>query len=92
MIKKSVETEEEYNTVTDDTPNGSSSSEDPLQQLDWLGTATVTPWIEKGLLRRQFRGYFLAYRLDGFPIYLSVQSPPPSVPQFEKGIIVRLIT
>ena len=43
MIKKEVETEEEYNTVTDDTPNGESSSEDPLQQLDWLGTATVTP-------------------------------------------------
>lgn len=49
MIKKSVETEEEYNTVTDDTPNGESSSEDPLKQLYWLGTATVTPLIEKGL-------------------------------------------
>ena len=49
MIKKSVETEKEYNTITDDTPNGESSSEDPLKQLYWLGTATVTPLIEKGL-------------------------------------------
>jgi len=49
MIKKSVETEQEYNTVTDDKPNGESSSADPLKQLYWLGTATVTPLIEKGL-------------------------------------------
>ena len=49
MIKKSVKTKEEYNTITDDTPNGESSSEDPLKQLYWLGTTTVTPLIEKGL-------------------------------------------
>ncbi|GFS28378.1 hypothetical protein Acr_00g0001420 [Actinidia rufa] len=85
-----VETEEEYNTVTDDTPNGESSSEDPLQQLDWLGTATVTPLIEKGLLRPAADLEFpvIAYRLYGSPVYQSVHSPTALAPQFEKGILV----
>lgn len=44
MIKKSVETEEEYNTVTDDTPNGESSSEDPLQQAPQQNFSFPVPW------------------------------------------------
>ena len=46
MIKKSIETEEEYNIVTNDKPS-ESSTEDLLKQLYWLGT--VTPRIEKVL-------------------------------------------
>lgn len=83
MIKKSVETEEEYNIVTDDTPNGVSSSEDPLQQLDWLGTATVTPLISVDF-GSDLEFPVMAYRLYGSPVYLSVHSPTPLVPQFEK--------
>ena len=49
MIKKSFENEEDCNTVTNNTPNGESSSKDTLKQLYWLGTATVTPLIEMGL-------------------------------------------
>lgn len=54
-----------------------SSSEDPLQQLDWLGTATVTPLIKKGFLRpaADLEFILIAYRLDGSPLYQSVHSP-----------------
>ncbi|KAK7377769.1 hypothetical protein VNO80_03201 [Phaseolus coccineus] len=58
-------------------PGWRGSSQDPLQQLDLLGTATVTPLIQKGFLRPTADLEFLliAYRLDGCPIYQSVHSP-----------------
>jgi hypothetical protein len=94
MIKKSIKTEEEYNTITNNTSNGESSSKDPLQQLDWLGTAIVTPLIEKGFTSAcyRFRVSFYCIPPQWFPIYLPVHSSTPSVPQFEKGRLVRLIT
>ncbi|KAL9318061.1 hypothetical protein ACSQ67_014578 [Phaseolus vulgaris] len=67
----------------------------PLQQLDWLGTATVTPLIQKGFLRPAADLEFLliAYGLDGSPLYQSVHSPISKeraalAPQFEKGRLV----